>query len=123
MLGDIIVGKMANIYHCLRCGYEWLSRLERLPMVCPSCNSPYWNTPKWKGVRKLNDYSCPVCQSEHSSFLNLARHMVMKDRPDGPHQEWLQDFLGLQFVEYAFGKDKAIGIQLAKHWKKRGRWP
>jgi len=48
--------------------------------------------------------------------------MVMKDRPDGPHQEWLQDFLGLQFAEYAFGKDKAISIQLAKYWKKYGKW-
>lgn len=44
--------------------------------------------------------------------------MVMKDRPYGPHQEWLQGFLGLPFAEYAFGKDKEIGIQLREYWGK-----
>ena len=43
--------------------------------------------------------------------------MVMKDRPDGPHQEWLQNFLGLPFVEYAFGHDKTIGIKLRTYWE------
>ena len=43
---------MITIHKCLRCGHEWPSRLERLPKVCPKCNSPYWNKPKWKGVKK-----------------------------------------------------------------------
>ncbi len=42
---------MLRIHKCLRCGHEWPSRLERLPKVCPKCNSPYWNKPKWKGVK------------------------------------------------------------------------
>ena len=42
---------MINIYDCLRCGHEWPSRKERLPKVCPKCKSPYWNKPKWKGVK------------------------------------------------------------------------
>ena len=24
--------------HCLRCGYQWLSRIER-PKACPNCHS------------------------------------------------------------------------------------
>lgn len=39
---------MITIHKCLRCGHEWPSRLERLPEVCPKCNSPYWNKPKVK---------------------------------------------------------------------------
>ena len=39
---------MLRIHKCLRCGHEWPSRLERLPKVCPKCNSPYWNKPKVK---------------------------------------------------------------------------
>jgi len=57
---------------------------------------------------------CPVCRSEHGSYLNLARHMVLKDRPNGPHQQWLQNFLNIPFEEYAFGRDKYIAVQLAK---------
>ena len=44
---------MITIHKCLRCGHEWPSRLERLPKVCPSCNSPYWAKPKWKGIWKF----------------------------------------------------------------------
>lgn len=30
---------------CLRCGHEWTPRRE-VVTICPSCKSPYWNTPK-----------------------------------------------------------------------------
>ena len=43
---------MIKLLKCLRCGWEWASRMERLPKVCPRCKSPYWNKPKWKGVKK-----------------------------------------------------------------------
>jgi DNA-directed RNA polymerase subunit RPC12/RpoP len=43
---------MINIYNCLRCKHEWAGRLDRAPKVCPKCKSPYWNKPKWKGVKK-----------------------------------------------------------------------
>ena len=49
--------------------------------------------------------------------------MVMKDRPDGLHQEWLQKLLGLPFVEYAFGNDKVIGIKLREYWEKNHSLP
>jgi DNA-directed RNA polymerase subunit RPC12/RpoP len=41
---------MLNIYHCLRCGYEWASRKPDQPKNCasPKCRSPYWNKPKTK---------------------------------------------------------------------------
>jgi hypothetical protein len=42
-------------FKCDRCGHVWLpkellNKLEELdkhfPKVCPSCKSPYWNTPR-----------------------------------------------------------------------------
>jgi predicted Zn-ribbon and HTH transcriptional regulator len=40
-------------YQCERCGHKWAPRAKdpnkiKTPVVCPSCNSPYWNTPKIK---------------------------------------------------------------------------
>ena len=28
---------------CLRCNHHWIPRKKQMPMVCPSCMSPYWN--------------------------------------------------------------------------------
>jgi hypothetical protein len=34
-------------YECDRCGHRWFPRqLDRLPLVCPKCKSPYWNRPR-----------------------------------------------------------------------------
>jgi hypothetical protein len=49
--------------------------------------------------------------------------MVLKDRYDGSHQQWLQSFLNRSFEEYAFGKDKAIAMRLKAYWDKHGTWP
>lgn len=38
---------------CLRCGHSWIPRRPLKPKVCPKCNSPYWDKPKWKGVWKF----------------------------------------------------------------------
>jgi len=35
-----------QIFHCLRCGYEWVGRRGRpAPKTCanPKCRSPYWD--------------------------------------------------------------------------------
>lgn len=45
MLMNITVEKKG--YKCNRCNHEWLPRSNlpsRLPMVCPKCSSPYWNS-------------------------------------------------------------------------------
>lgn len=67
---------------------------------------------------------CPLCPDrEFSSFLNLARHMVLSDRHDGPHKRWLQLFLSRSFEQYAFGKDKAIAMRLKAYRDKNKAWP
>ena len=38
-------------FKCTRCGHKWIPR-TRKPKYCPGCNSPYWDKPKWKGVKR-----------------------------------------------------------------------
>jgi ribosomal protein L37E len=33
---------------CTRCGYKWLSRFQKKPKTCASCNSPYWEKKRLK---------------------------------------------------------------------------
>lgn len=40
-------------FKCERCGHQWFPRANekkgvplKLPVVCPNCCSPYWNTPR-----------------------------------------------------------------------------
>lgn len=37
---------------CNRCNYEWIPRKDTLPERCAKCNSPYWNKPRTKGIKK-----------------------------------------------------------------------
>ena len=55
--------------------------------------------------------------------MTLARHMVGKDRPDGPHQIWLQQMTGLPFEQYAFDSVKNIAVQLTDYWTSNEAWP
>ena len=32
--------------HCLRCHHDWVPRKPEKPIVCPGCNSPYWDIPR-----------------------------------------------------------------------------
>jgi rubrerythrin len=31
---------------CERCNHLWVANSKEEPKVCPSCKSPYWNTPR-----------------------------------------------------------------------------
>ena len=44
---------LLTILECLRCGWTWHPRTDKLPAVCPNpkCKSPYWNKPR-KGAAK-----------------------------------------------------------------------
>ena len=44
-----------KVYMCSRCGHLWERRrkgAKALPITCPNCNSPYWNT-RGKSEKKL----------------------------------------------------------------------
>lgn len=45
------------LWVCKRCGHKWYSRKPGIPLICPRCNSPYWNreyqvAPEKRGGRK-----------------------------------------------------------------------
>jgi DNA-directed RNA polymerase subunit RPC12/RpoP len=109
------------IKRCLRCGHEWATKQEN-PRLCPRCKSAYWDKPAKTNDFMKTEVSCPICSKVFSSFLNLARHIVLSDRHYGPHQEWLTEFLGVPFEEYAFGKDKAIALKLKNQWDRHHTW-
>jgi len=64
---------------------------------------------------------CPVCGKEFGSYLNLARHMILKNRPSaknpsgGEHITYLEGLMGRPFTDFGWGKDKQIAIALKKH--------
>lgn len=75
-----------------------------------------------KVMAATDEVSCPVCGSNFNSFLNLARHMVLKDRPSGEHIQWLEGFLDRPFVEFGWKSDKKIALSLKRHWMQFGSW-
>ena len=38
---------------CLRCGYRWPPRKNKLPAKCARCRSKYWNTPYSPNASRL----------------------------------------------------------------------
>lgn len=45
---------MANIeivqraFRCERCSYVWIPRIDRRPVMCPSCRNRLWDKPREK---------------------------------------------------------------------------
>ena len=46
------IKKVVNAFKCLRCGHEWIPRVElsqlegelkKKPRICPNCKSAYWD--------------------------------------------------------------------------------
>ena len=37
---------------CLKCGHEWIRRIETKPRACPNCKNPKWDEPRKRGVKK-----------------------------------------------------------------------
>ncbi len=42
---DTMVMRSVALARCLRCGFEWLPRVE-CPVKCPHCRTPLWNVPR-----------------------------------------------------------------------------
>jgi hypothetical protein len=43
-------------YACERCGHRWVPRGPGAPRICPTCKSPYWDTPRRKRVGTLLEH-------------------------------------------------------------------
>ncbi len=55
------IKKVVNAFKCLRCGHEWIPRVElsqlegelkEKPRICPNCKSAYWDLEKKNGIKK-----------------------------------------------------------------------
>lgn len=71
---------------------------------------------------------CPVCAESFDSYLKLAKHMVLEDRPiggkpKGPHIIYLEMITGRPYTDFGWGKDKKIAIALANYRKKHKSLP
>ena len=40
---DFLIDKYKK---CLRCGHQWITDLDRDPVVCPKCKRYNWNEPE-----------------------------------------------------------------------------
>lgn len=54
-------GEMADQLRCLRCGHEWVPRVDYRPRRCPNCASPAWHKPP---IRKPAGTSKPGMEPE-----------------------------------------------------------
>ena len=69
-------------YLCSRCGHLWERRVKGtkgLPVTCPSCNSPYWNT-KGKTQKKLPPLMFHGKEVLDSNFEEIAKEQYKADR-------------------------------------------
>lgn len=44
-----------ELCYCNRCGYEWLAQLGKKPAHCAKCNSAYWDKPRVRPIRIVNE--------------------------------------------------------------------
>ena len=40
---------------CKRCGHKWIPRSDNIPIICPSCKSPYWNRDRTVSYKRAID--------------------------------------------------------------------
>jgi len=67
---------------------------------------------------------CEVCGRSFSSYLNLARHMVLKDlptpgKPPGAHIMRLEEIMSQPYRAFGHGSDKRIAIALKAYYSSR----
>ena len=53
-----------KVYMCSRCGHLWERRKKEdrnvVPITCPNCNSPYWNTTRVREKEKSQKKLLPL---------------------------------------------------------------
>jgi NAD-dependent SIR2 family protein deacetylase len=60
-------------FSCYRCGHEWAPEVLihqetkdfKLPIVCPKCKTPYWNSPRGKDIIRV------IHSGIYSSYASL----------------------------------------------------
>jgi hypothetical protein len=73
----------------------------------------------------VDKITCCCCGDAFDSYLNLARHMILKDRPAGnrpagEHILLLEEILGEPYESFGWGSDKRIAVALRQYYSKPG---
>ena len=69
--------RIPRIFHCYRCGSEFVSRQPDGPLRCGHCKSPYWNRPR--GTIRLD----PAREHRRGDIAELVEHFVRKHSSPG----------------------------------------
>jgi len=113
---------------CTRCGHVWIPRIPRKPKQCPNCRSPYWNKPKWKGVKKNASY--PL--TSEIDIASVGSYKVLITDENGfqsrniKHREKMAGYSGrksLEWIDVNRTSDKKTIIDhVVKEQSQDGQW-
>lgn len=90
---------MRNVFNCIKCGYKWLSNLER-PKACPECKSLKWdhvlgdrkpvsgNGEAWLPIKDTDDeyyisMNGVVWSTKRGRIIKRNRNQITIQRPYG----------------------------------------
>jgi len=79
------------------------------PKVCPNCNSPYWDKPKWKGLKKSPKGAERSCTAREESRHDL-RKLLFRDG--------LQYAIHMTRLSYARLCDDLVALS-SDYWSRR----
>lgn len=93
---------MRKLCHCLRCGWDWHSRVE-VPKECPKCHCREW----WGEAKEMVPYKSPMTKSldalEIMGSITFPFHWL-------PNGSWLDE-----------RKNLAMHQMIGRHAKNTGR--
>ncbi|MBI2860630.1 MAG: hypothetical protein HYX91_03885 [Chloroflexi bacterium] len=120
---DIALPKLT----CTRCKHVWIPRIPRKPKQCPKCRSPYWNKPKWKGIKK-EDVTYQVNKDLFSSGIGKAafidQHGFKRREIRGKQGKGIKSGLKSQIyvdVDKTSDQETTV-IHTVKEQKENGEW-
>ena len=90
-------------FRCERCEHEWIPRNggDGGPKVCPSCKSPYWDTPRKKSATSYEEFSNRIEKvlRESKGPLTWTEIRTTAKLPQAfPNNRWvrrMEDVMGL----------------------------
>ena len=72
--------------HCLRCGHDWLPRVED-PRECPRCKTPYWNVKRKSKKTKEELNAEPISKGSADALNKSSGKEILKPAIDSTQSE------------------------------------
>jgi len=96
-------------YRCERCRGEWVPKdLERQPVACPKCKSPYWNRPRKASMLTYENFRDKIEDVlKKSPVMTWTEIRTLAKLPEKfPNNKWvhrLETDIGLKRTKDAHG--------------------